>query len=75
VVRESLCSRGFRVGGEITKAARNSLGNALDASKRSHIMFLDRDILNLYVVTDMPMPAAAIPTTPDPWNTNDEPPF
>jgi hypothetical protein len=38
-------------------------------------MFLDRDILNLYVVTDMPMPAAAIPTTPDPWNTNDEPPF
>jgi hypothetical protein len=35
-------------GDEITKAARNWLGNALDASKRSQIMFLDRvDILNL----------------------------
>ena len=30
-------------GGEITKAARNWLGNALDASKRSQIMFIDRD--------------------------------
>ena len=30
-------------GGEITKAARNRIGNALDASKRSQIMFIDRD--------------------------------
>ena len=30
-------------GGEITKAARNWLGNKLDASKRSQIMFMDRD--------------------------------
>lgn len=63
-------------GGEITKAARNWLGNALDASKRSQIMFIDRDdILNLYVVTNLPLPAAALP--PDPWTTSraDDPPF
>lgn len=63
-------------GGEITKAARNWLGNALDASKRSQIMFIDRDdILNLYVVTNLPLPAAALP--PDPWTTTstDDPPF
>ena len=36
-------------GGEITKAARNWLGNKLDATKRSQILFMDRDdILNLY---------------------------
>lgn len=40
-------------GGEITKAAKNWLGNKLDATKRSQIMFMDRDdILNLYVVTN-----------------------
>ncbi|EUA05295.1 hypothetical protein I547_1091 [Mycobacterium kansasii 824] len=61
-------------GGEITKAARNWIGSALDASKRSQIMFIDRaDILNLYVVTDLPLPAAAIPATSDLWT--DEPPF
>jgi hypothetical protein len=49
-------------GGEITKQARNWLGNALDASKRSQIMFMDRtDILNLYVVTNVPLPAGALP--------------
>lgn len=64
-------------GGEITKAARNWLGNALDASKRSQIMFIDRDdILNLYVVTNLPLPDAAVPTPADPWpNGTDEPPF
>ena len=37
--------------GETTKAARNWLGNKLDASKRSQVMFMDRnDILNLFVV-------------------------
>lgn len=47
-------------GGEITKAARSWLGNALDASKRSQIMFMDReDILNLFVVTKLPIPAVA----------------
>jgi len=35
-------------GGEITKAARNWLGGKLDVSKRSQVMFMDRDdILNL----------------------------
>jgi hypothetical protein len=49
-------------GGEITKAAKNWLGNKLDATKRSQIMFMDRDdILNLYIVTNLPLPAGAIP--------------
>lgn len=62
-------------GGEITKAARNWLGNALDAAKRSQIMFIDRDdILNLYVVTNLPLPAGALPSL-TPWPTGDEPPF
>jgi hypothetical protein len=44
-------------GGEITKAARNWLGNKLDPSKRSQIMFMDRDdILNLYIATGLPLP-------------------
>jgi hypothetical protein len=48
-------------GGDITKAARNWLGSKLDALKRSQIMFMDRDdILNLYVVTNLPLPAAAL---------------
>lgn len=49
-------------GGEITKAAKNWIGLKLDASKRSQLMFMDReDILNLFVVTNLPLPAAAIP--------------
>ncbi len=51
-------------GGEITKAARNWLGNKLDATRRSQIMFMDReDILNLFVVTSLPLPAGAVPET------------
>lgn len=47
-------------GGTITKAARNWLGERLDASKRSQVMFMDRDdILNLFVVTDAPLPKQA----------------
>lgn len=54
-------------GGEITKAARNWLGNKLDAAKRSQIMFMDRDdLLNLYVVTNLPLPSSALPPPPDP---------
>ena len=50
---------------EITKAARNWLGNKLDASRRSQILFMDRDdILNLYVVTNLPLPKGAMPETP-----------
>ncbi len=47
-------------GGEITKQARNWLGGKLDASKRSQVMFMDReDILNLYVVSNVPLPENA----------------
>ncbi|MFZ0591552.1 MAG: hypothetical protein WAM39_13895 [Bryobacteraceae bacterium] len=61
-------------GGEITKVARNWLGNKLDATKRSQIMFMDRDdILNLYVVTNLPLPAGALPAEIDPFD--DEIPF
>lgn len=60
-------------GGDITKAARNWLGNKLDASKRSQILFMDRDdILNLFVVTSLPLPSAAWPKTDDIWG---DPPF
>lgn len=53
-------------GAEITKAARNWLGNKLDAAKRSQIMFIDRDdILNLFVVTNLPLPDGALPPPPD----------
>jgi hypothetical protein len=63
---------------EGSEAARNWIGNALDASKRSQIMFMDRDdILNLYVVTNLPLPAGALrPSPADPWTVaGDEPPF
>jgi hypothetical protein len=47
-------------GGTITKAARNWLGERLDASKRSQVMFIDRDdILNLFVVANVPLPTRA----------------
>jgi hypothetical protein len=62
-------------GGEITKAAKNWLGERLDASKRSQVMFMDRnDILNLFVVTNVPLPAAALPP-PDESRLDDEIPF
>jgi hypothetical protein len=63
VNREVLVDHAFIVsGGEITKAARNLLGTMLDATKRSQIIFMDRDdILNLYVVSNMPLPIAALP--------------
>lgn len=75
--RRVLVDHAFIVaGGEITKQARNWLGNALDAPRRSQIMFIDReDILNLYVVASLPLPGSASAATPDPWGTSDEPPF
>ncbi|HEX5127828.1 MAG TPA: hypothetical protein VFW00_13870, partial [Rhodocyclaceae bacterium] len=49
-------------GGEITKQARNWLGGKLDASKRSQVLFMDReDILNLYVTSALPLPNGATP--------------
>ena len=60
-------------GGEITKAARNWLGGKLDATRRSQIMFMDRDdILNLFVVTNTPLPKGALPARS---SLDDEIPF
>lgn len=53
-------------GGEITKQARNWLGQKLDATKRSQILFMDReDILNLYTVNNLPVPEKALPVSHD----------
>ena len=61
-------------GGEITKAARNWLGSKLDASKRSQVMFMDRnDILDLFVVTNIPLPGGALSKTG--LFDDDDPPF
>lgn len=61
--RRVLVDHAFIVaGGEITKQARNWLGNKLDAAKRSQIIFMDRDdILNLFIVTNLPLPKRALP--------------
>ncbi|WP_263754819.1 PDDEXK family nuclease [Kosakonia cowanii] len=73
--RKVLVDHAFIVaGGEITKQARNWLGGKLDASKRSQIMFMDRDdILNLYTVSNIPLPEAAL--IPDNGVKNDDIPF
>lgn len=56
----------------ITKQDRNWLVNKLDASKRSQIFFMGReDILNLFVVTNLPLPSAGWPVR----RVVDEPPF
>ncbi|EJL30204.1 hypothetical protein [Novosphingobium sp. AP12] len=77
--KKALVDHAFIVaGGEITKQARNWLGNALDHSKRSQIMFMDRDhILNLYIVRGLELPLAAQPRKNDPWGTgfDDDIPF
>jgi hypothetical protein len=61
--RRVLVDHAFIVaGGQITKQARNCLGNKLDALKRSQVMFVDRDdILNLFIVTNLPLPKGALP--------------
>jgi len=49
-------------GGEITKAVRAWIGNKLDASKRSQIMFMDREhILNIFIAANMPLPDNTLP--------------
>ena len=75
--RRVLVDHAFIVaGGEITKAARNWLGERLDASKRSQVMFMDReDILNLFVVTNVPLPAAALPPSSKDSFLDDEIPY
>ena len=50
-------------GGEITKQAKNWLGERLDASRRSQILFMDRtDIIRLFIVHNIPLPVCE--TTP-----------
>lgn len=47
--KKALVDHAFIVsGGEITKGAKNSLGDKLDVTKRSQILFMDRnDIVDL----------------------------
>ena len=77
VSRRVLVDHAFIVaGGEITKAARNWLGNKLDANKRSQVMFMDReDILNLFTVTNLPLPKGALPATSSSDEFDDDIPF
>ena len=64
--RNVLVDHAFIVaGGTITKQARNWLGHRLDSTKRSQVLFMDRDdILDLYVVSNIPLPPAALPPAP-----------
>ena len=75
--RRVLVDHAFIVaGGEITKAARNWLGHKLDATKRSQIIFMDReDILNLFIVTNLPLPKGALPPPPAVRDSDTEIPF
>jgi len=48
----------------------------LDASKRSQIIFMDRDdILDLFIVTNLPLPKGALPSTHEADPFNDDTPF
>lgn len=75
--KRTLVDHAFIVaGGEITKQAKNWLGEKLDASKRSQILFMDRDdILNLYTVNSLPLPSGAIPESNDDLDFDDDIPF
>ena len=53
-------------GGEITKHAKHWLGERLDASQRSQILFMDRaEILHLFVIHNVPMPDEETFKSPD----------
>lgn len=75
--RRVLVDHAFIVaGGEITKQARNWIGNKLDAAKRSQIMFMDRDdIINLFIVTNLPLPKGALPPDKETDPNDDYIPF
>lgn len=75
--RRVLIDHAFIVaGGEITKAARNWLGEKLDRTKRSQIIFMDReDILNLYIASNIPLPASALPASSSGIGFDDDIPF
>ncbi|WP_053123216.1 hypothetical protein [Pseudomonas sp. P1.31] len=72
--RRVLVGHAFIVaGGEITKAAPNWIGGKLDQSKRSQILFMDReDIVNLFVVS--PITPPQVPIQP-PFQFDDSIPF
>jgi hypothetical protein len=73
--RKVLVDHAFIIaGGEITKQARNWIAGQLDISKRSQIMFMEReDILNLFIVNNISLPADAFPPSQD--NDDDNLPF
>ena len=75
--KKALVDHAFIVaGGEITKQAKNWLGQRLDATKRSQLMFMDReDLLNLFTVTNLPLPTGALPDPPSAEAYGDEIPF
>ncbi len=75
--KKALVDHAFIVaGGEITKQAKNWLGEKLDASKRSQILFMDKDdILNLYTVNNLPLPSGAIPEKNADVDFDDDIPF
>lgn len=75
--KKALVDHAFIVaGGEITKQAKNWLGEKLDLSKRSQILFMDRDdILNLYTVSNLPLPSGAVPPQNTSFDLDDDLPF
>ena len=75
--RRALVDHAYIVaGGEITKSARLWLGHNLDATKRSRIMFMDRDdILNLFVASSTQLPPGATEPTPLALRRDDDIPF
>jgi hypothetical protein len=77
VNRRTLVDHAFIVaGGEITKQAKNWLGGKLDATKRSQVMFMDRDdILNLFIVTNLPLPKGALTPAKASGDFDDDIPF
>jgi hypothetical protein len=73
--RRVLVDHAFIVaGGEITKAAKNWIGSKLDQTKRSQVMFMDReDIMNLFIVTNVALPPNALKVTPAKFVDDDIP--
>lgn len=62
-------------GGEITKQAKHWLGERLNTSQRSQILFMDRaDILHLFIIHNVPMPDDDYKDSPA-SNLGDEIPF
>ena len=52
------------------------MGERLDASKQSQVMFMDRDdLLNLFIVTNLPLPKAALSPTKPSNEFDDDIPF